>query len=138
MDLRDGGGGDGRRETLEDCLDRPAEIFCDHLARFAFGKRLDLVAQSSQRLRRHAADDVRPRRQKLPELHVRGAEPVKRRGQPLRPVLRRHAAPLDEPRGPHHEARHRRQRVDVDEAEGAFARENKTGVDETEESAERH
>ena len=66
--------------------------------------------------------------EELPELDVGRPEAVERRGQPLRALRLRHAAPFDAARKAGEQARTGRKRVGVDVGEGAFARQQEAGA----------
>ena len=81
MHLRDRGGRDGRTERRERRRQRPTQRCRDHRLRLALRERRHPVLQRLQIARQRDADDIRPRRQELAELHIGRPEPRQRRRQ---------------------------------------------------------
>ena len=88
MHLRDRGGGDRFAEADEDAVDRPPEGRLDRRDRHLARKRRHAVLQQLQMAHHIGADDIRPRRQKLAELHIGRSERADRGGQIAQAALR--------------------------------------------------
>ena len=131
MHLGDRGGRDRRTKMREHRADRPAERGRDHRFRLVLRKRRHLVLQPFEIAGEHCTDNIRARRQELPELDVARPEPRERRRQPRfhSPAGRALEQPRDTQQRPRRRRHHRR----IDGAEHALAGEHEAGSAETDE-----
>ena len=75
-----------RLDRLEDVLPRHLQLLLHHVDDLRLGQRRDVVLQLRQLVDDVGRDEVRPRREDLPELRERRAELFERRAQPPRAV----------------------------------------------------
>ncbi len=122
MHLRDRRGRDGLAEREKDILDLASQRFLDDRHGLRAAKGRHAILQRGERVGDLSAHDVGTRREKLPELHVGGADLRERAHQRRAGVL---AVRLGEQIGETHERRRRgRQQVGVERGEHALARQN--------------
>ena len=129
--LRDRGGGDGRTEACEHGAERLAERRGHRRFRFLLRERWHLVLQPFEIARERGADDVRPGRQELAELHVTRPELRQRGRQPrFRRAVRRALEHAGQTQCyPRRRGHHRR----VDQTEHALTGEHEPGTAEPDE-----
>ncbi len=126
MHLRHRGRRDRLAEGRKHLVDAFAERLFDDLDRRLATERLHAVLQGGQRIGDFAADDIGPRRQELPELHIGRADLREGAHQRLRAaadILAR-----DEIGEPHRQPRRRRQQLGIEPGEHALAREDIAGA----------
>ena len=127
MHLGDRRSGHRLAEGDEQLFDRPAERPLDDGDGRSAPERRHAVLQSGERVGDLAADDVRPRRQKLPELHVRGADLREGGRQRLGAALARVFA-ADEFGEAQRQHGGRRRQIGIKPRKRAFARQNIAGA----------
>ena len=120
----------GRRHRLAEgqkhLVDLLAQRLLDDLDRRLAPERLHAVLQGGQRIGDFAADDIGPRRQELPELHIGRADLREGAHQRFRAAAEIPAR--DEIGEPHRQPRRRRQQLGIEPGEHAFAREDIAGA----------
>src|SRR5262249_51834412 len=113
---------------------RLADIGLNHALRLGLRKRRHFVLKIFQIERERGADNIGPRRQKLPELHIARTERAQRRRQAMG---LRGGWSLEQPRDPERAPRRKWQQHRTDHAEYAGAREHEAGADQAREMADR-
>ena len=126
MHLRDRGGGNRGPEARKHRGHRLVERGGDHRFGLGLRERRHPVLQAFEVAGQYGADDVRPRCQKLTELHIGRAEPGQRHRQPR--LRRAGRGPLEQARDADERARRGRNGGGIDDAENAFAGEHKAGA----------
>ena len=134
VDLRDRGGGDRSPESRKHLAQRPVEGGFDGALGFGLWERRHLVLQALEVARQGDADHVRPRGQKLAELHECRAELCERGGEPVRGHLPRRS--LDQTRKRQRGARRQRQARRISQRKHALAGEHETRAGEPREMRE--
>ena len=129
MHLRDGRGGDRLAERHKQLVDASAQRLLDDRDGLVAAERLHPILQRGQRIGDLAADDVGARRQKLPELHIGGADLRQRAHQ--RPPGAVALAAREEIGEAHERRRGRRQKRRIEKRKDAFARHDVAGARQT-------